>query len=158
MTAFAAGRSPSHSSLVKSHEQSCQAIPSSNWVLRMSAPAAQNSVPAAIPAAKQKGRRSSRPLVQCDKKKLLLRRDCILRSLGYAELHHGLGLNLNRLAGLRIASHAGFAVRLHQAADAGNDENTILLGAREMPLRSCYSIPISPPDDGPVESWLNLMP
>src|SRR5579864_467546 len=45
-----------------------------------------------------------------------------------AELHNGLGLDLNGFAGLRIASHAGLAVRLHQTAEAGDDEHAILLG------------------------------
>src|SRR5207244_6247492 len=38
------------------------------------------------------------------------------------------GFDLDRFAGLRIASHAGFAMRLHQTAQAGNDEHAVLLG------------------------------
>jgi hypothetical protein len=45
--------------------------------------------------------------------KLLLRGDCVLGSLGDAELYHRLCLDLNGLAGLRITSDAGFAVRFH---------------------------------------------
>src|ERR1051325_12111674 len=61
------------------------------------------------------------------KSKLLLGSDRILGGLGYAELHHGLGLDLDRLAGLWVAAYAGFAMRLYQAAEAGNHENAGLL-------------------------------
>src|SRR5580698_8906351 len=59
---------------------------------------------------------------------LLLRRDRVLRSLGHAELHDGLGLDLDRFAGLGIAPHARLAVRLHQAAEAGHYEDAVFLG------------------------------
>src|SRR5208282_2171489 len=59
--------------------------------------------------------------------KLLFGRDRVLRGLRHAELYDRLRLDLNRFAGLRIASHAGLAMRLHQAAEAGNNEYTILL-------------------------------
>src|SRR3954464_3783217 len=42
--------------------------------------------------------------------KLFLRCDGVFRGFGYAEFHHGLGSDLDRLTGLRIASHAGLAV------------------------------------------------
>src|SRR5580698_1078389 len=58
---------------------------------------------------------------------LLLRRDRVLRSLGHAEFHHGLGLDLDRFAGLGIAPHARLAVRLHQAAEAGYHEDAVFL-------------------------------
>src|SRR5579863_10503139 len=61
------------------------------------------------------------------KSKLLLGRDCVLRGFGDAELHDRLCLDLDRFAGLRIASDAGFAMRLHQAAQSGNNENPVLL-------------------------------
>src|ERR1041384_3543743 len=46
----------------------------------------------------------------------------VLESLRRAQAHHGLGLDLDRFAGLRIAAHAGLAVRFHNAADPWNDE------------------------------------
>ena len=60
--------------------------------------------------------------------KLLFRGDRVFRGLGDAELHNGLRLDLDGFAGLRVASHAGLAVRLHQAAQAGDDEYAVLLG------------------------------
>src|ERR1039457_2289385 len=60
---------------------------------------------------------------------LLFRRsDGVLGDLGDAELDHGLGLDLDRLAGLRVAAHACLAFCLHQLADAGNGELAALLG------------------------------
>src|ERR1039458_3018642 len=59
---------------------------------------------------------------------LLWRSDGVLGDLGDAELDHGLGLDLDRLAGLRVAAHARLAFRLHQFADAGNGELAVLLG------------------------------
>src|SRR5690242_13631991 len=60
--------------------------------------------------------------------KLLLGSDRVLGGLGDAELHDSLGLDLDGFAGLWVASHAGFTVRLHQAAQAGHDEHAVLLG------------------------------
>src|SRR6267378_6979641 len=57
----------------------------------------------------------------------LLRSDCVLGSLGDAELHHGLCLDLDGFAGLRIASDAGLAVRFHQPAEAGHDKHAVFL-------------------------------
>src|ERR1700730_953411 len=54
--------------------------------------------------------------------------DRVLGGLGYAELDHGLGLDLDGLAGLRIASDAGLAMRFHQPAQAGHNEHAVLLG------------------------------
>jgi protein-S-isoprenylcysteine O-methyltransferase Ste14 len=60
---------------------------------------------------------------------LLLRwGDRVLGGLGHAELDHRLGLDLDGFAGLRVASDAGLALRLHQAADAGNHKYAVLLG------------------------------
>jgi len=61
-----------------------------------------------------------------EKSKLLLGGDRVFGSLGDAELHDGLGFDLNRLTGLGIASHTGLAMRFHQAAEAGDDEHAIL--------------------------------
>src|SRR5215467_11959146 len=60
--------------------------------------------------------------------KLLLGSDRVLRGFGDAELHDGLRLDLDRFAGLRVASGASLAVRLYQAAQAGHDKKAILLG------------------------------
>src|SRR5208282_73675 len=62
------------------------------------------------------------------KHKLLLGGDRILGSLGDAEFHHGLRLDLDRFAGLRIPSNAGFAMRFHQTAEARHNEHAVLLG------------------------------
>src|ERR1700730_10489245 len=56
-----------------------------------------------------------------------LRRDRVLRGLCHAELYDRLRLGLNWFAGLRVASHAGLAMRLHEAAEAGHNEHTVLL-------------------------------
>src|SRR5580698_10667616 len=78
-------------------------------------------------AAKTKGR--PKPAFEINHKQnlRLLRSDRVLRGLGDAELHHGLGLDLDGFAGLRIPSHAGFAVGLHQAAQSGDNEHAVLL-------------------------------
>ena len=44
---------------------------------------------------------------------LLAGGDRVLCRLGDAELHHGLGGNLDCFAGLRIAAHARLTIRLH---------------------------------------------
>src|SRR3954468_5391360 len=59
--------------------------------------------------------------------KLLLGGDRVLSGLGHAELHNRLRLDLNGFTGLRVASDARLAVRLHQTSDAGNDEYAVLL-------------------------------
>src|SRR5258708_1391615 len=58
----------------------------------------------------------------------LLGSDRVLGSLGDAELYHGLRLDLDRFARLRVASNAGLAVRFHQPAEAGHNEHAVLLG------------------------------
>src|SRR6266849_1887012 len=63
-----------------------------------------------------------------DPAQLLLGSDCVFRGLGDAELDHGLGLDLNGLACLRVTSYAGLAVRLHQTAEAGDDKHAVLFG------------------------------
>src|ERR1022692_1197386 len=57
-----------------------------------------------------------------------LRCDRVLRGLGHAELHDRLCLDLDWFAGLRVASHASLAVRLHQASESGHNEYSVLLG------------------------------
>jgi hypothetical protein len=52
----------------------------------------------------------------------------VFGDLGDAELDHGLGLDLDGLSGLGIATEAGLALCLHQFADAGNGELAVLLG------------------------------
>src|SRR6185437_14178261 len=69
----------------------------------------------------------SRPFLQWEQLSLL-GSDCVLCGLGHSELHDGLCLNLNRLAGLRIAAHAGFALGFHQASESGDHEYAVLLG------------------------------
>src|SRR5579864_5947869 len=59
---------------------------------------------------------------------LLLRSDRVFRGLGDAEFHHRLGLDLDRFAGLRVAAYASLAMRLHQTAKAGHNEDAVLLG------------------------------
>ena len=67
---------------------------------------------------------------------LLLRRgDHVLGGLGHAELDHRLGLDLDGLAGLGVAAHARLAIRLDQAADAGDYEYAVLLGFLDGGLR-----------------------
>src|SRR5260370_29007264 len=51
-----------------------------------------------------------------------LREGGVLEGLGGAQAHHGLGLDLDGLAGLRVAAHARLAVGFHRAADIGDDE------------------------------------
>src|SRR5581483_1257468 len=58
----------------------------------------------------------------------LLGGDCVLGGLGDTEFYDRLGFDLDRFAGLRIASHAGFAMSFYQAAQSGHDEYAILLG------------------------------
>src|ERR1700723_4739476 len=79
------------------------------------------------PTQKTKGRPKPAFEIHLKQKLRFLGSDRILGGLGDAELHHGLGLDLDRFAGLRIASHAGFTVRLHQAAQSRHDEHAVLL-------------------------------
>src|SRR3954469_10577928 len=53
--------------------------------------------------------------------------DGILRRLGDAELDDLLGLDLDRLSGLRVAAHAGLAIDQHQLAQAGQGEGRFRL-------------------------------
>src|SRR5579859_3509754 len=68
---------------------------------------------------------------------LLDRGDDVLGSLGYAELNHGLGLDLDRRAGLRVAANAGLALCLDEAADARDDEYPVLLGLLDGRFGEC---------------------
>jgi len=77
---------------------------------------------------KIKGRTEPAFVIDLEWRELFLGSDRILGGLGYAELYHGLSLNLDGLASLRIASDARLAVRLHQPAQAGNHEYAVLLG------------------------------
>src|SRR5262252_5675871 len=56
---------------------------------------------------------------------LLLSKHRVLQALGQAELHHALGGNLDRLARLRIAAHAGLAVGEHQAPEVRLHEDVL---------------------------------
>src|SRR2546425_12837259 len=42
--------------------------------------------------------------------------------LSWAQPHDGLGLDLDRLASLRVAAHARLAMRLHRSPEIGDDE------------------------------------
>src|SRR5262249_15638148 len=55
------------------------------------------------------------------------RRNSVLRRFGEIKLGRGLGLNLDRFAGLWITPHARLAMYLLQAAQAGNNKYTVLL-------------------------------
>jgi hypothetical protein len=79
-------------------------------------------------ATKIKGRTEPAFVIDLAWRELFLGSDGILGGLGYAELYHGLGLNLDGLASLRIASDTRLAVRLHQPAQAGHNEYAVLLG------------------------------
>ena len=59
---------------------------------------------------------------------LLLGGDRVFCGLGDAELYNGLRFDLDGFAGLRVASYASFAMRLHPTAQAGNNEDAVLLG------------------------------
>jgi len=63
---------------------------------------------------------------------LLGAEDRVLRGLGHAELHDLLGLDLDRLAGGRVATLAGLAVDEDELAEAGEREGVlrVLVGER----------------------------
>src|ERR1700677_2691483 len=85
----------------------------------------------------KRGERHALPFFPCTLREelLLWRRDNVLGGLGHAELHHGLGLDLDGLAGLRVAAHASLALGLHQTADTGDYEHPALLGLLDGGLR-----------------------
>src|SRR4029450_101128 len=56
---------------------------------------------------------------------LLLPKHRVLQTLGEPELHHALRRDLDRLAGLRIATHARLAVREHEAPASREDEDVL---------------------------------
>src|SRR5215510_11338285 len=64
------------------------------------------------PVCSPEGRAKPRNLLQ----------DGVFQSLGRAQTHHGLCLDLDCLAGLRIAAHARLAMRLDHAPDSRDDE------------------------------------
>src|SRR5579872_1478910 len=84
--------------------------------------------PLRVHRRKNKGRPGPAFEFNLKQKLRLLGGDRVLRGLGHAELHDGLSLDLDGFAGLRVASHASLAVRLHQTAEAGHYENAVLLG------------------------------
>src|SRR5262249_31144171 len=51
-----------------------------------------------------------------------LLQDGVFQGLGRAQAHHGLCLDLDCFAGLRIAAHARLTMRLDHAPDSRNDE------------------------------------
>src|SRR5262249_37026996 len=57
--------------------------------------------------------------------RLLLAEDGVFGSLGHAELHHALGWDLDRFAGLRIAAHASLAICQDKFSDAWHDEDIL---------------------------------
>jgi hypothetical protein len=58
-------------------------------------------------------------------RKLLRAEDGVLRGLGDAELHDALGLDLDGLAGFRVAADAGGAVLEDELADARQREGVL---------------------------------
>src|SRR6516165_4556129 len=68
------------------------------------------------------------PNLQTQMQNLLLRRDRVLRGLCEIELRGRLGLDLDRFAGLRVASDARFTMNFLQAAKSGHYEDPVLLG------------------------------
>src|SRR5436190_1785199 len=54
--------------------------------------------------------------------------DGIFGSFCHAEFYNCLGFDLDGFASLRVTAHTGFAVRLHQTAEAGDDEDVVLFG------------------------------
>src|SRR5215218_5164277 len=59
--------------------------------------------------------------------RLLLREDGVLQTLAETELERRLGGNLDRLARLRVAPLARFALGENELAEAGEDELAVLL-------------------------------
>src|ERR671931_756499 len=63
---------------------------------------------------------------------LLLAKHGVLQALGETELAHTLGRDLDRLAGLRIASHARLPVREDELAEARQHESVFGFLARQV--------------------------
>src|SRR5215510_14702258 len=79
---------------------------------------------------KLKSSRASRPGSSRGRKArpsqvLLLSKHRVLQTLGQAELHHALGRDLDRLARLRVASHAGFAIGEPQTPEVRQHEDVL---------------------------------
>src|SRR3954466_3298167 len=72
--------------------------------------------------------------------------DVVFYGFRQIELGHRLRGDLDRFAGLRIAAHARFALRLLQAAEAGKNEDAVFLGffdrgvSQRQQKRSCCFI------------------
>src|SRR5262245_65068479 len=66
----------------------------------------------------------ARLLTRGPRKTRNLLQDGVFQSLGRAQTHHGLCLDLDCFAGLRIAAHARLAVRLDHAPDSRDYELT----------------------------------
>src|SRR5262245_1755813 len=78
-----------------------------------------------MPGALSKNRGPARSLLERE----------LLHRLRDAELQHGLGRNLDRLAGLRVAAHTSLALHHHQLADAREHETIArLLGSQRREL------------------------
>src|ERR1035441_2950108 len=105
----------------------------------MSRPAARVQKNLFVNSAKiEKGRSARAPPFDSHTTNLLLRwGDHVLGGLGHAELDYGLGLDLDGCAGLGVAADARLALRLDEPADAGDDENAVLLGFLEIGRASC---------------------
>src|ERR1039458_5566596 len=92
------------------------------WIAGMTRRVAMSPIPMTIQLSmrggcRQKNKGRPGPAFEIHfKQRLLLGCDRVLRGLGDAELHDGLSLDLDGFAGLRVASHASLAVRLHQTA------------------------------------------
>ena len=85
------------------------------WGLVLSGlPPAENTRPSTEPGKLNEAIPTQVP----DAGSLLLAEDGVFRCFGDAELDHALRWDLNFRAGLRIPSHAGFAIHQHQLAEA----------------------------------------
>ena len=65
------------------------------------------------------------PALLIESRELLFGRDCVFRGFGYPEFANGFGSDLDWLTGLGVATHAGLAVGLYQAAQARNHEHAV---------------------------------
>src|SRR5712692_5957300 len=73
--------------------------------------AGQNAIPPGMRPHRSNAQRRAR-----------LAEHSVFEGLGWAQPHDGLGLDLDGLAGLRVAAHARLTVRLHRTAQPGDDE------------------------------------
>src|SRR5215470_19258402 len=56
---------------------------------------------------------------------LLLPKHRVLEGLGEPELHHALGRDLDRLSGLRVATHPRLAIRQHEPPEVRHHEDVL---------------------------------